>query len=219
MKTFTKPNPIYGLTLAAALLLGGCTTLASPSEVEVERIQVSEGYSSSTLRQGDISDDTWTRIINEYHRSSTGPMNVYVSYPAELKGADEKAARVARRYGRTLTSNGVDDVIVSTVPSYDSLLSDRVVISYRDMDADAPKGCAAMPGAQGAQGLYEGREYQLGCGNMKYISKMVSDPTDLLGKKGVSSADSRRVGNVVERYRSGAEFEPLRTSNSSDVGR
>ncbi len=206
-----------GVGVVSMLALGACT-MAAPSQLEVDRIEVKQGYASDHVRQGDLNDDTWGRIVADYERNATGPLNVYVSYPAELKGADTKAARVAKGYGRILTQKGVDDVIVSTVPAYDADLYDRVVVSYREMQARPPEECGVLSGQFGSESLYEGREYDMGCGNMRYISKMVSDPTDLLGKSGTWEADARRAGNVVERYRTGEGFEPLDTSNSSDVG-
>ena len=198
--------------------------MAVPSQVEVERIQVFEGYHLSEYNQDDLNDDIWGLIVREYNRNATGPMKVYLSHPQVVLGkagqpasVDRKAASLASEYRRILTEMGVDEVSVDTVAVADRAIAGRVVVSYKEMQAREPENCARLSGLFGAESIHEGKNYQMGCENMRYVSRMVSDPTDLLGKSSTWDADASRAGNIVEQYRTGEPFDNLDVTNASDV--
>ncbi len=102
---------------------------------------------------------------------------------------------------------GVDD------PMYDH----RVIFSYKGFEANAPSDCGRLTGNFGAESLNDVTKYQIGCEHKRALAKMISDPRDLLGDSNTQDADAKRAGSIVDRYRTGDEFEPLETSGTGSI--
>jgi len=203
--------------MALAVTLGGCA-MTTPSQVNVDRIQVTESKQSFAVDRHDMSDAMLSQIAGDYKRSSEGVLSMHVSYPYDVRGAEAHAKRDARRYSDELKSRGVHDIKVETVAMKDMSYDNRVVVSYKGFQAEAPKDCGRIVGAFGAETVYDIGNYKMGCEHMRYMSKMINDPRDLLGRGTVKQGDSRRSGNVVERYKTGEEFEKLDTNAASEIG-
>ncbi len=204
------------IVLGIVLGLGACT-MTTPSQYEVDRLSIQEGYMTSTIVRDQINNAYWGKIADDYMRNSSGPVNIYVSYPAGVAGENVKADRLVRQYQAALVGKGIEDVNTAIVPIDNMDLSEQVIVSFKSMRAELPEDCPKLTGSYGSESLYDMRDYKLGCENMRYTAKMVSDPTDLLGKSITRDADSRRAGSVVERYRTGEEFEQLESSAASEV--
>lgn len=202
--------------LALTLGLGACS-MTTPSQIEVGRLQVSEGYMTSAVMRDEIDDVYWGSIADDYMRNSDGPVNIYVSYPSDIMGANVKASRLAGKYKSALFDRGIDAVNTSIVPMRDADKANTVLVSFKNLKAEIPDECSRLTGRHGGETVYAVRDYKIGCENMYYTSKMVSDPADLLGRSVTRDADSRRAGNVVETYRTGEPYTQLESSSASGL--
>lgn len=207
------------MAFCLSLLIGlGACTMTTPSQVEVDRLTIKEGYTTSTVMRDEINMAYWGTVADDYGRNSQGPLNIYVAYPSGVMGANVVADRLSKEYKAALVGRGLHAVNSYIVPIENLDESNRVIISFKSLKADVPEDCPSMTGRYGSETLYDAREYKIGCENMRYTAKMVSDPADLLGRSITRDADSRRAGKLVERYRIGEEFEALESSSTSDVG-
>lgn len=207
----------YGSKFAILLVAVGLSA-CSASQVSVDRIQVEQTVQSIVLERDEINENMLARLADDYKKTSEGGMDVFVSYPNGLMGAEAQATRTARHYKHVLQDKGVAQVNVMTVPMDSPEYDQRVIISYKGYTAEAPKDCGRIPGVWGGEGIDEIKKYQIGCEHMRYTSKMVADPRDLLGKSRTQDGDARRAGNVVEAYQTGEPLPELDISTASDVG-
>lgn len=205
------------MVFCSALAVSACS-MKTPSQVNVERISVEQGTQSIVLERADMDENMLARIADNYKRTSEGGMDVYVSYAGDINGAAAEAGRLASHYQSVLIDKGVREVEAITVPMNGPEFDSRVIVSFKGYKAYEPKDCTRLTGQNGGEALEDMQNYKIGCENMRYLSEMVSDPRDLLGRTGTPDADARRAGNIVERYRTGEQFEPLDTTGASGIG-
>ncbi|MGM0421565.1 MAG: CpaD family pilus assembly lipoprotein [Pseudomonadota bacterium] len=204
-------------TCLSALTLGACT-MATPTQVSVDRITIDQTVETSVMDRRQITPNVLSRIADDYKKTDETGLRVLVSYPEDISGAKAEANVLARKYSHVLKDKGVNNLDVETVPSGHASYDSRVLVSYKGLKAVAPEDCPRITGISGAESVHDVKSYKIGCEHMRSVSKMVSDPKDLLGRSGARDGDARRAGTVVERYRSGEEFEPLDTTSASGLG-
>jgi type IV pilus biogenesis protein CpaD/CtpE len=95
----------------------------------------------------------------------------------------------------------------------------RGVLTYMAETAVPPRDCAPMLGYNGTDNRAALEDYKFGCESKTALSRMVVQPSDLMGHAGTAQNESRREGAVTENYKSGKPNEPLKNAyTASTVG-
>lgn len=197
----------------AMIMLAGCD-ITMPSQVETGQIRVTEQQTTEALPAAYVDTGAVTRIANDYKRNGQGPISVLVSYVDDTPAG--QAHHQAGQYKRAFAAQGVTvRTDIAAVPKTTPL---RAIVSYQAMAALPPEGCNRMAGYQGAEGLYEMKDYGIGCETKTAISRMIATPDDLLGKESGAGTESRRAGNTTEKYKNGTPNTKIEGIRSSDVG-
>jgi type IV pilus biogenesis protein CpaD/CtpE len=192
--------------------------MTTPTQVSMDRIKIDQTVETSVMDRRQITPNVLSRIADDYKKTDETGLRVLVSYPEDIAGAKAEATVLSQKYSHVLERNGIDNLDVATVPSNHASYDSRVLISYKGLQAVAPEDCPRITGTFGAESVYDVKDYEIGCEHMRSFSKMVSDPKDLLGRSATRDGDGRRAGNIVERYRTGEQFEALETTSASGVG-
>ncbi|MCE9508442.1 MAG: CpaD family pilus assembly protein [Alphaproteobacteria bacterium] len=204
--------------LVAGLALSACD-VTTPSQMMTQKIRIKDHIVTQTLDAGRIDPARLNVIADDFtQKASNRKMALTVSYLA----GDAKREGVARKQGnaykKAFEQRGVAGISVATVPLADKQYAGKVVVTYKVQAALAPKDCKNIPGYQGADDLDAADQYQFGCNMKTAVSRMIADPSDLLGKGGTQDNDSRRSGAVVETYKSGKPNQPMKGFQASQVG-
>lgn len=205
--------------LSVGLLLGGCD-MSTPTKVRTSKIQVSEQMKTETLNANALDEARVAVIAKDYLRNGRSKsLGLMLTYDVSSEAAFMRAQHQRSLFMRAFERNGVHNLDVDLLPVNDPAKAGRAIASYRAMSAAPPDGCTRMPGWDGVGHRDTLEDYEFGCEVDSVISKMVSDPEDMLGKAGTQDGDARRQGGVVERYRSGEPNESLEgLSSSGGVG-
>mgnify|MGYP003388102039 CR=1 FL=1 len=203
--------------LSVILALSACEA-STPSQVYTGKIHVKEQMVTETMDARRVDPGRLDIVANNINKNSKGAVTVTVSYltgdlvrprVAEIQGASYKDALEAR---------GITNVSVVTVPVTDAQYAGKAILAYRALTASTSKDCGRIPGYQGTDNLDAADHYQFGCDMQSAMSKMVADPSDLMGKAGTEDNDSRRAGATVETYASGKPNTPLKGFQASSIG-
>lgn len=203
--------------LGAVFILAACNPTA-PSQVQTGKIQVKEQMVAETLDARRVDAGRVNVIADNFIRNGRGSMTLTVSHASGDKAKTTAESR-GEAYRKEMEKRGVSGISVVTVPVADAQYADRVIVTYKALTAEKPEGCRKIPGYQGAESLDDGiKQYQFGCEIQTNISKMISDPSDLLGKAGTPDGDSRRNGTIIEPYRAGTPNQKIQGMQASRVG-
>ncbi len=199
--------PIVLLTfLLIPAVLVGCT-MATPSQVRTGNIQLEQDVQTHTYDLAAMTEMQAKSLAREHERVGRGPISATVSYQVDAAGDLAKTKREMERVLAYLRRHGVPQTHVSYIANPDARSAGQAVFTYTALSARAPDHCTRMPGYQGAEGLDSMQSYQVSCESKDILSKMIANPTDLLGTDGRNSATSRRAGAVVETYQDGEPNE------------
>ena len=214
----TKLLDVVFVFMGMAVLLGLCACdMYHPPYTTPNRMQVVEGDFFEQVPASQANDAYLEAIAADYERSGKGPVDVVVTYdPASKTSTAMRAGNTASRIGNTLYKNGVQEVNVSTMPVHAQGSASNLLISYNSYTAKGPKDCTDMAGI-GPRTIEASPDYKLGCSVDNAMAKQIARPKDLAGRSQVDGdVDGRRVGNIVERYRTGTPNKPLEGETASD---
>ncbi len=201
--------------LSVGLLLGGCD-MSTPTKLRTGKIQVKEQMKTETLNANALDEGRIAVIAKDYLRNGRSKsLSLMLTYDVGSEDAFVQARHQRSLFRKAFERQGVRNLNIDLLPVSDPAKVGRAIASYRAMSAAPPEGCTRMPGWDGVGHRASLEDYELGCEVDSVISKMVSDPEDLLGKDGSQDGDGRRQGAVVEGYRSGEPNEPLDGLSSS----
>jgi type IV pilus biogenesis protein CpaD/CtpE len=204
--------------LVAGLALSACD-VTTPSQVTTQKIRIKDHIVTQTLDAGRIDPARLNVIADDFTRkASNGKMTLTVSYLSGDVRREGVARSQGNAYKKAFEQRGVSGVSVATVPIADKQYAGKVVVMYKAQSALAPKDCKNITGYQGADDMDAADQYQFGCNTKTAVSRMIADPSDLMGKGGTQNDDSRRSGAVVETYKSGKPNQPMKGFQASQVG-
>jgi pilus biogenesis lipoprotein CpaD len=201
----------------AMLALSACDT-SSPSQLQTGKMRVTNRMVAETLDARRVDPARIAVIADDYMRRGKGDMTVTVSYLAGDDYMAVAADKQGRSYRDAFARRGVSGVSVVTAPTSDRRFTGQVVVTYRALTALQAKDCTRLPGYQGAETVPEMDHYKIGCEMQAAMSKMVADPSDLLGKAGTQDGDSRRNGTIIEKHNAGTPNERMQGFQASQVG-
>ena len=210
---------IFSLLLIAAVAVSvSACDVSTPSKMNISKIRVKNQMVTETFDATRIDNGAINYFAENFKKNGSGKMTLTVSYLDGDRSLRVQAEKNGAMYKKAFQKRGVSNVSVVTVPIEDKQYADKLVVSYQALVALAPKNCASMPGHSGSDNLEGIDNYKFGCNTKMIMSKMVADPSDLLGKSGKGDIESRRAGATVESYKAGTPNEPIGGFNASSIG-
>ena len=204
-------------TLLFVLVLAACE-VSTPSRVHIGKIivqdqMVAEAVSARPLDQGRINV-----LSDNFMRRGKGQIVLNVPYISEDAVSKKMAERASDSYKTAFEKRGISRVSVVMVPVAEGQYTDKIVVTYNSLAAVPSKDCHSFPGRQGADDMAAVDQYQFGCGIQAGLSKMIANPSDLMGHSGTQNNDSRRSGTIIETYKAGTPNPPMGGYSASGVG-
>ncbi|MFH1158896.1 MAG: CpaD family pilus assembly lipoprotein [Pseudomonadota bacterium] len=203
--------------LGAALVLSACDA-SLPSQVQTGKVRLREQIVTEVLDSSRVDPARVNVLADHVKRNGRGAVTLTVSW---LSG-DARRAHVAERQGdaykKAFEKRGVSGVHVATVPVADERYVNKVVVAYQALVALPSGDCGRITGYQGADNLEAIDQYKFGCETQMAVSRMIVDPSDLMGKAGAQDNDSRRAGASVEAYKAGTPNTPMQGFQASSIG-
>lgn len=203
--------------LAVIATLSACDT-TSPSQVNTGKIRVKDQMVVEMLDAVRVDSGRVKVIAGDFVRNGSGEMALTVSWLAGDRVRESIAAKQGKVLKEMFRQNGVSSVSVVTVPVTDKKYTNKVVVNYKALTALPPKDCGRIPGYLGSDSVETADQYRYGCETQAILSKMIADPSDLMGKGGAQNNDSRRAGATVEAYKAGTRNPKMEGMQASTVG-
>ena len=216
MQSYTRASFVAGVVLAV-LSLAACE-LSTPSQIHTGKIRVTNQIVAETLDAKRIDAGRINVIADNFVQNGRGDMVLTVSYLNDDPKRAVEAAIQGNDYKAAFAKRGVSNISVETVGVQDRQYAGQVVATYPALVALPPKDCGRIPGYMGADDLEAGDNYKFGCETKAMLSKMVSNPSDLLGRAGTQDNDSRRSGILAEPYKAGTPNKPMTGFQASSIG-
>jgi type IV pilus biogenesis protein CpaD/CtpE len=185
-----------------ALMTSACDP-STPSEVSAAKIQVRDRAVTEILTTDHVDKASVQAIAAKIlHNGDKVDVTLTVPY---LSSGYAAAVKLGNAYKSAFAKEGVTHFSVALVQMTDSKDTGKAVVSYQGLVASQPDGCKLLPGSghQGTGTMEDAQGYQYGCETQANLSKMIADPSDLLGKSPVTAADSNRNGPLAETFLSG----------------
>lgn len=157
-------------------------------------------------------------IAKRFSRVGKGDMTITISYLPTDGGARARAETQGDVYRKEFFQYGVSNISVVTVPVAGRKDAGKSVVTYNAVTAIPPEGCQDIHGRTGAGNIDDADEYRFGCATQAVFSKMVADPSDLMGKPGTQNGDSQRHGTIIEPYKAGTPNQPMKGFQASGIG-
>lgn len=201
----------------ASVLLAGCD-VTMPSQVRTTDLRLTEEVKTQTMSAAHVDRERVDMIADDYAHTGRSDMAIVVSYLKGHPRNEVEAEARGRALQKAFTDAGVKRLRVDYAPVTDDAYAGQALVTYTAVAARPPEDCTSITGHNGADTLERMHKYQIGCANKEYLSKMIVNPEDLLGRSGVPDGDSRRQGTIVEKYKSGTPNEKLEGMNASTVG-
>lgn len=201
----------------ASVLLAGCD-VTMPSQVRTGDLRLTEEVKTQTMSAAHVDRERVDMIADDYAHTGRSDMAIVVSYLKGHPRNEVEAEARGRALKKAFTDAGVKRLRVDYAPVTDDAYAGQALVTYTAVAARPPEDCTSITGHNGADTLERMHKYQIGCANKEYLSKMIVNPEDLLGRSGVPDGDSRRQGTIVEKYKSGTPNEKLEGMNASTVG-
>lgn len=203
--------------LSVALVLSACDA-SVPSQVQTGKIQLKEQVVTETLDSTRIDPARIDVLADHVKRNGKGDVTLTVSWLSGEASRESTAKRQGNAYKRALEKRGIFDIHVVTVPVMNERYINKIVMVYRSLVAQPPDDCLRLIGYQGAENLEALEKYQFGCEMQMAVSRMIVEPSDLMGKDGAQDNDSRRAGASVENYKAGTPNKPMQGFQASSIG-
>lgn len=205
--------------LCALLLLPACKAevldLTSPSSVHTGKIKVKDEMVTGTLSASHVDAARVSATAHGILRSEGREATLTIPY---LPGDEDHARKIGNDYRELFASEGVAKLTVDFISVKDPEIAKEAVIVYRALVAAPSAACKSLPGKNGGEIMQDAADYEFRCETQAVVSKMVSDPADLLGRSGSAEGDSRRAGTLQEHHASGTPNDPLKGMSASKVG-
>ncbi|MDD9900365.1 MAG: CpaD family pilus assembly lipoprotein [Alphaproteobacteria bacterium] len=215
-----KKIPVLALSL---FLVVGCESaidMSTPSQLNQRQVRVQETMRTEVLSRGELQRAEQIEQITRRHAAyGRGPVTVTVSYMSGSKHGKRAAAAEGDMLRKAFVAKGMKVEAVHTVAVDKENDADRALASWLSLEALPPENCTPMPGTYGAETLEEVAPYPMGCEVHTAWSKMVYDPSDLLGKARTPDEDSSRHGAMVDNYMNGTPNETLEGLSASEISR
>jgi type IV pilus biogenesis protein CpaD/CtpE len=199
------------------LFLSACE-VTTPSQVQTGKIRIKDQMIAEMLDAHQVNPGRVKAIANNFVQNGKGGMVLTVSWLAGEHTREVFAEKQGKSFKKAFEQEGAANISVVTVPVTDKKYADKVVVTYKALTAMAPKDCNSMPGNLGGEAIDAIDEYRFGCDTRIAISKMIADPSDLMGKNGTQNSDSRRSATIIEKYQAGTPYEKTIGTNASTVG-
>lgn len=209
---------IYLKILAVASLVWLSACVSTPSTLNVDKMVVREKFVTKTFDVRSFSEADISSMANEIENKGLGSVNLNVSYLIDEPDSRWEFKSIADKVKKSLIKKGIANVRVVDIPVDKPEQSGKLVISYKTKVAEAPEECTEMTGVHGAGDMEDASNYRISCGYKMNLSKMIADPSDLLGKADNENVESRRAGATVEKYKSGEANENLKGYQASEIG-
>lgn len=211
----SKQGQIFGIGLAAALMLSACAWDA-PTRTTAGRAEVySDDYvlevPTETLKAAKLQD-----VSQHYWRYGSSPVLVTVMYdPHSPSNTAMKATQQATRIAETLHAQGIKAIDTDILPVQEAGDVSNTLITYNTVEARPPSECGE-PLSMGYTDSEKDQNYALGCSVETYLARQVARPADLLGNDGQDPGEGRRAANMTNGYIGGEPNEPLEGETASD---
>lgn len=214
-----KNQVLSTIATLAVLMLCACEA-STPSLLHSGQIRVTEDMATRTFDSKQVDEATVSTVSRQYLHNGLSDMVLTISYPqsGDLGLNAASAREQAEKYKRAFERYGVSGINIETVPVSDPRYAHKAVVSYKSVVARAPEGCTDLPVTRGATDIDTVDAYGFGCSVKTVVSKMVADPTDLMGKSDTQDGDSRRGGATAEGYASGKPNERMKGFSASSLG-
>ena len=203
--------------LSAALVLSACDA-SVPSQVQTGKIELKEQIVTEMLDSTHIDPARVDVLANHIKRNGKGSITMTVSWLSGDVSRASTAERQGKAYKKALEKRGVSGIHVVTVPVMDERYVNKIIVVYQSLVALSSDGCLRLTGYQGAENLEALEKYQFGCETQMAISRMIVEPSDLMGKDGAQDSGSRRASASVENYKAGTPNKPMQGFQASSIG-
>lgn len=201
----------------ATIWLSACN-LSNKSKLDIGKMRVREQYVTKAFDLYRFNDNAAAMIVNEVLKNNNTEVVMNVSYLKGDKANKNLMLREGRNIRRLLKSKGLASVRLEEVPVETNENTGKLVVYYKSKIALAPKGCTELLGHQGAGSVDEMDDYAVGCNSKMVFSKMIADPSDLLGEERYGQVESRRAGATVEQFKAGVANDPIQGMSASQLG-
>ena len=203
--------------LIFAVTLSACD-VTTPSMINTGKIRIKNQMVTKTFDVHNFDEAFANEIAQDVIRNGRSKMTLTLSYFAEDRANRVIAEKSGQIFKQAFKDRGVYNVKIVTVPVDNKNSAGKLVVTYKSLVAEAPEECTRIIGSDGADSMEAVDKYQFGCNTKMTISKMVADPSDLLGKSGSSGVESRRSGATVENYKTGTPNNPMGGYQASNIG-
>lgn len=191
---------LLNAALAAALSLGACGHLDTPSMMNPNKPQLSSDTTMEQMPVTQVSGNYLAKIADNYKRFGTDTLQMSLAYDPDSKAYGAmQAFKDLAKYKSALADMGVKSVRAETMKAQGS--EPTLMISYDSVTAQGPADCRNMPGLADGLTTREIGDYKFGCSLDDITAKQLYRPTDLAGNDGHDPIDGRRASNKVEIYR------------------
>jgi type IV pilus biogenesis protein CpaD/CtpE len=197
------------------MILSACD-MTTPSQVKTGEMQLVDAMKTVDLDPTRVNVEQVNIIAGDYGRNSEGPMRHVLTYRPGNPLNKVAAESQGRKYAENFAKYGVKRLEVSYVESGD--VNAKAVLSYMALKALPPRNCVSSSSLAGADTLENTENYGMGCTMQISQSQMISRPGDLMGTSGNPDEEAKRMGVIVDKYRSGVSNPPLQGLNASTVG-
>lgn len=207
----------HGLLSLVSVLLGvlslSACDVSAPSKISLGKIRIQEQMVALPLEGAQVP-----KVAEQFTRTGKGDMTITISYMAREGGSRMRAEAQGDTYRKMFSQYGVSNIAVVTVPVSSRKDAEKSVVTYMASVALPPEGCHGMPGHLGAGNIAAADGYNFGCDTQTAVSKMIADPSDLMGKPGTQNGDSQRNGTIIEPYKAGTPNEQMKGFQASGIG-
>jgi type IV pilus biogenesis protein CpaD/CtpE len=200
--------------LAAVLGLAACSPHV-PSQVNTGPMRVEKDMMTKTFSAERVDVAQVSAAAQEILSGNGTDPALTIPY---MVGQEVTALQMETAYKTAFAAEGISGLSVSLVPVMSAQDADEAVLAWQVLKASAAPGCPRLPGYQGGDDLAEGQRYRFGCEMQASLSRMVADPSDLLGKTTADGGYSRRNGIIIDSYQGGTPQEPMQGFSASGIG-
>jgi type IV pilus biogenesis protein CpaD/CtpE len=201
---------------AVALMALSACDVTTPSQLKTGQMQLADIMKTAELDPRQVNSERVGIIAGDYTRNNEGPMRLVVPFQPGNPLNEVAAEAEGKAYAQAFAHFGVKRLDVATAASADP--NARAVVSYMALKALPPRNCLPSSSMFGADTFENTRDYEMGCSMYMSEAHMIGRPADLMGVGGNPEDEAKRVGTIVDHYRSGVTNPPLSGLNASGVG-
>ena len=205
---------LLGGVLAVVLMTSGCD-VTTPSQLALNKIRVRDKMFTETLSADHVDKGQVATVVQDIQRSGGSDATLLIPY---TDGGQTKAWDIAAAYKKAFAEKGITRLSLDVVQMEKGQTAKDAVLSFEGIVALPPADCGRMLGYQGADTLENADEYQYGCELKSNMSKMVANPSDLLGTAPAFDGNAQRNGIIVDPYVQGKPNQQLKGMTASTIG-